>query len=113
MSGHNICFHLEIRKIISELSSVLPLICSSVHGKKIRRFYGKIPGIQLPVHFPLFLRAFACRKNIFRNQDMVGLCKLTTPKNTFVGFKGYMTKSNTYLFAAVLCLSPENVYGRP
>ena len=24
-----------------------------------------------------------------------------------------MTKSNTYLFAAVLCLIPENVYGRP
>ena len=24
-----------------------------------------------------------------------------------------MTKSNTYLFATVLCLIPENVYGRP
>ena len=31
------------------------------HFKKIRRFYGKIPGNQLPVHFPLFLRASACR----------------------------------------------------
>ena len=28
---------------------------------KIRRFYGKIPGIWLPVHLPLFLRAFTCR----------------------------------------------------
>ena len=25
--------------------------------KRIRRFYGKIPGIWLPVHLPLFLRA--------------------------------------------------------
>ena len=30
----------------------------------------------------------------------------------FLGFKGYMTKSNTCLFATVLCLVPENVYGR-
>ena len=30
-----------------------------------------------------------------------------------LGFKGYMTKSNTCLFATVLCLIPENVYGRP
>ena len=29
--------------------------------KKMRRFYGKIPGNQLPVHIPLFLRASACR----------------------------------------------------
>ena len=29
--------------------------------KKIRRFYGKIPGISLPVLLPLFLRAFTCR----------------------------------------------------
>ena len=27
-------------------------------------------------------------------------------------FKDYMTKSNTCLFATVLCLIPENVYGR-
>ena len=33
----------------------------AVHCKKIRRFYGKIPGNQLPVHIPLFLRASACR----------------------------------------------------
>ena len=29
--------------------------------KKIRRFYGKIIGNHLPVHFPLFLRGSACR----------------------------------------------------
>ena len=29
--------------------------------KRIRKFYGKIPGNQLPVHFPLFLRPSACR----------------------------------------------------
>ena len=29
--------------------------------KKVRRFYGKIPGNHLPVHIPLFLRASACR----------------------------------------------------
>ena len=29
MRGHNICFHREIRKIIFELSSIPPLICSS------------------------------------------------------------------------------------
>ena len=34
--------------------------------KKIRRFYGKIPGNQLPVHIPLFLP--------------------TVPENTFVGW---------------------------
>ena len=28
---------------------------------KFRRFYGKIPGNHLPVHFPLFLRASAYR----------------------------------------------------
>ena len=28
MRGHNICFHLEIRKIIFELSSILLLIWS-------------------------------------------------------------------------------------
>ena len=36
-----------------------------------------------------------------------------TFENTFVGFNGYMTKCNAYLFAAVLCPIPENVYGRP
>ena len=30
-----------------------------------------------------------------------------------LGFKGYMTKGNTYIFATVLCLIAENVYGHP
>ena len=29
-------------------------------------------------------------------------------RNYLLGFKGYMTKSNTCLFATVLCLIPEN-----
>ena len=32
-----------------------------LHFKKIRRFYGKIPGIWLPVLLPLFLRGFTSR----------------------------------------------------
>ena len=44
---------------------------------------------------------------------MVGLCEPTTLEDTFLRFKGYMTKSNTCLFATVLCLIPENVFGRP
>ena len=32
-----------------------------IHCKKNHRFYGKIPGIWLPVFLPLFLRAFTCR----------------------------------------------------
>ena len=32
-----------------------------IHCKKIRIFYGKIPGNQLPVHIPLVLRASACK----------------------------------------------------
>ena len=63
-------FYREIRKILLALSSISHFnwssakIISSIDGctvKKIRRFYGKIPGNQLPVHFPLFLRASACR----------------------------------------------------
>ena len=38
-------------------------------AKNIRTFYGKITGNQLPVHFPLFLRAPV---NIFRNQAQNG-----------------------------------------
>ena len=34
---------------------------ATAHCKSIRRFYGKIPGIWLPVLLPLFLRAFASR----------------------------------------------------
>ena len=38
-------------------------------AKNIRRFYGKITGNQLPVHFPYFLRV---PLNIFRNQGQCG-----------------------------------------
>ena len=70
--------------------------------KKIRRFYGKIPSNRLPVHFPLFLRASACRTYLE--------IKIW---QRYVNRQGYMTKSNTCLFAIVMCLIPENVYGRP
>ena len=33
-------------------------------------------------------------------------------RKQLLGFKGYMTKSNTCLFATVLSLIPENDYGR-
>ena len=35
--------------------------CKIYTVKKIRRFYGKTPGIWLPVLLPLFVRAFTCR----------------------------------------------------
>ena len=34
MRDHSICFSGEIRKIISDVSSIAPLICSSVHECK-------------------------------------------------------------------------------
>ena len=40
-----------------------------ITAKNIRRFYGKISGNQLPVNFPLILRAPV---NIFRNQALYG-----------------------------------------
>ena len=46
----------------------------AMHCKIFRRFYSKIPGIWLPVHLPLFLQASGHQYNIFRNEDMVGLC---------------------------------------
>ena len=45
------------------------LIFSICSLKNIRRFYGKITGNQLPVHFPLILQAPV---NIFRNQVQYG-----------------------------------------
>ena len=43
---------------------------------------------------------------------MVGLCLPTALKNTRVWLKGYMTEKQYMSFATVLCLIPENVYGR-
>ena len=68
----------------------LPTWVCVLHCKMIRGFYGKMPGILLPVHLPLFLRASSCR-TVIRNQDMEGLIP-TALENTFVGLKGYMTK---------------------
>ena len=79
--------------------------------KKIRRFYGKIPGNQLPVHILLFLRASACRTFLEIKNCWVMLTD--NIRKHLLAVKGYMTKSNTCLFATVLCLIPENVYGRP
>ena len=45
----------EIRFAVSERSLKL------LYTVKIRIFYGKIPGIWLPVHLPLFLRASTCK----------------------------------------------------
>ena len=59
---------------------------ATLHYKEIRRFYGNIPGIWLPVHLPLFSRESTCEAVL----EMVML----TPENTFVGLKGYMTKNN-------------------
>ena len=84
---------------------------NKVHCKKIRRFYGKIRDNQLPVHIQLFLRTSACRTFLEMKNGRVMLTDNT--RKYLLGFKGYMTKSNTCLFATVLCLIPENVYGRP
>ena len=37
MRGHNVCFRLEIRKIISELSLLLLLIWSPVRYRNVRK----------------------------------------------------------------------------
>ena len=45
-------------KGLLQKSSVVPIRPFMVmYCKNIRRFYGKIAGNQLPVHFPLFLQA--------------------------------------------------------
>ena len=58
-------------------------------AKNIRIFYGKIIGNQLPVHFPLFLRAPV---NIFRNQAQNG------SKKTFIAFGHIALKSYKGIF---------------
>ena len=84
MDGRTDRWHDIIRPIFELGSTVL-------HCEMIRGFEGKTPGIWLPVHLPLFLRASTCR-TVFRNQDKVGLYLPTALENTFVGLKGYMTK---------------------
>ena len=43
------------------VSCLLEYLVPYTVKKKVRRFYGKIPSNQLPVHILLFLRASACR----------------------------------------------------
>ena len=59
---HDKVFFFILRVAHVKLSRLNPLQC-----KNIRRFYGKITGNQLPIHFPLFLQAPV---NIFRNQAL-------------------------------------------
>ena len=47
--------------MLNDTFQLFPSSTSETQCKTIRRFYGKIPGNQLPVHIPLFLRASACR----------------------------------------------------
>ena len=62
-----------IKLMIYEKKNFKSVRCSCfrrvLHCKNIRRFYGKITGNQLTVHFPLFLQAPV---NIFRNQAHYG-----------------------------------------
>ena len=43
---------------------------------------------------------------------MVGLCQSTALENTFVGFEGLYDQKHYMSFATILCMIPENVYGR-
>ena len=84
--GRSVC---KSKKSVDFAVKYLATSCQSIS----RCFYGRL----LLEHF----------------QNMEGLCKPRALENTFVGFKGYMIKSNTCLVATVLCFIPENVYGRP
>ena len=55
-----ICWHCctFCCNLLALLYILLQFVVSVVH---LRRFYGEIPGNQLPVDFPLFLRTSACR----------------------------------------------------
>ena len=47
----------DLSVLIFRFFTVILIHCK----KKKRRYYGKIPGIWLPVHLPLYLRASNCR----------------------------------------------------
>ena len=52
MRGHNICFPLEIRKIIFELSSIPPLIWSSAFSRVLRSIHtDEWPGLRTWTHW--------------------------------------------------------------
>ena len=58
-----------------------------------------------------FSRASACRILIELKMGRVRFTENT--RKYLLRFKGYMTKSNTCVFATLLCLIPDNVNGRP
>ena len=49
------------KSLVLDTWRIVIMHCKKKKKKKIRRFYGKIPGISLPVVLSLFLRAFTCR----------------------------------------------------
>ena len=71
-----------------------------------------------PVIFTIYTYTKLCLRYNAKSLDHDMLAIMTSLKLTdntrksLLGFKGYMTKSNTRFFATVLCLIPENVYGR-
>ena len=78
-----------VKKSVDFTVKYLATRCQSIS----RCFYGRL----LVEHF-------------FRNQYMEGFFSPTTLENTVVGFKVYMTKSNTCLFATALCLIPTDIF---
>ena len=56
----NVCYGKPWMSVYSIIICLIVILISYT-VKKIRRCYGKIPGIWLPVLLPLFLRAFTCR----------------------------------------------------
>ena len=64
-SGHILSFLLTLiqegQSSVTGESMCMKYWLTAYSVKKIRRFYGKIPGSWLPVLLPLFLRAFTCR----------------------------------------------------
>ena len=63
------CLYANTQVKMTKLNIPLRICMLNQHCKNIRRFYRKITGNQLPVHFPFFLQAPV---NIFRNQALYG-----------------------------------------
>ena len=53
--------HVTNEEVLRKIQAAIGEFDELLHCKNIPRFYGKIPGILLPVLLPLFLRAFTCR----------------------------------------------------
>ena len=93
------CFYMTGRNTVEKDVKTLNHPYTTTYTvKQPRRFYGKISGNQLPVHFPLFLRASAC--GTFLEIEICNYRVMLTDstRNTFVGFKGYMTKKQYMSF---------------